>query len=122
MAASTTSSTTIGRTCTVSADACSRLMSSRLPTRLVRRSVSLSIVASNSATTSGGQSMSGWRRLEIDALIDASGVRRSCDTACSSAARRSLAAASSVALPASTWRRCDSAAAATWAAKALSTR
>ena len=29
--------------------------------------------------------MSRWRRLEIDALIDASGVRRSCDTACSSA-------------------------------------
>ena len=41
--------------------------------------------------------MSRWRRLEIDALIDASGVRRSCDTACSSAARSVLAAARSAA-------------------------
>ena len=41
--------------------------------------------------------MSVWRRLDADALIDASGVRRSCDTAWSSAVRSSLACVSSVA-------------------------
>ena len=42
-------------------------------------------------------SMSVWRRLDADALIDASGVRRSCETAWSSAVRSSLAWVSSVA-------------------------
>ena len=42
------------------------------------------------------QRMSVWRRLVMDALIDASGVRRSCETAWSRPARRSLACASSV--------------------------
>ena len=73
-----------------SADACSRLMSSRLPTMSASRSVSSSIVASNSSTASGDHSTSRWRRLEIDALIDASGVRRSCDTACSSDAAQGV--------------------------------
>ncbi len=54
--------------------------------------------------------MSRWRRLEIDALIAANGVRRSCDTACSSDARRLLAAASSDARRASPCRRSLSAA------------
>ena len=66
-----------------------------------RRSVSSSIVAWNSSTAAGDHSMSRWRRLEIDALIDASGVRRSCDTACSSPARTVFVAARSAALPAS---------------------
>ena len=69
--------------------------------RTVRRSVSDSMVSSNSATSSGGQSTSRWRRLEIDALMDANGVRRSWDTACSSESRSVLAAARSSALAAS---------------------
>ena len=109
-AANTVSSTPVGRSSTVSADACSRLMSSRLPTRSVSRSVSSSIVRWNSSTSSGAQSMSRWRRLEIDALIDASGVRRSWDTACSSEPRSVFAAARPAALPASPCSRSRSAA------------
>ena len=48
----------VGRRSTSAADACSRLMSSRLSTRLVSRSVSDSIVSRNSWTVSGGHSMS----------------------------------------------------------------
>ena len=66
--------------------------------------------------------MSRWRRLEIDALIDASGVRRSCDTAWRSAARSVLVAARSAARTASTCRRSRSLAAASWAAKEFSNR
>ena len=63
--------------------------------------------------------MSRWRRLEIDALIDASGVRRSCETACSRAARNVLAAARSAARTASTCRRSRSLAAASWASEGV---
>ena len=75
-----------------------RLMSSRLPTRVVSRSVSSSMVSRNSARWAGStSSTSGWRRLLADALIPASGVRRSCDTAWSRALRSSLASASAAA-------------------------
>ena len=80
-------------------------MSSRLSTRLVRRSVSSSTVSRNSAVSSGVHVTSGWRRLLTDALIPASGVRRSWDTACRSALRSSFASARAVASAACAWRR-----------------
>ncbi len=46
-----------------------RLMSRRLPTRLPRRSVSSSIVARNSAVSSGFHVTSSWRRLLTAALM-----------------------------------------------------
>ncbi len=69
-------------------------MSSRFETSAVRRSVSSSIVSRNASSSCGDHSMSCWRKLDADALIDASGVRRSCDTACRSAVRNSLASVS----------------------------
>ena len=70
-------------------------MSSRLPTRSSRRSVSSSMVPRNSRVASSVQSTSRWRRLVTDALIDANGVRRSWDTARSSDTRSSSALARS---------------------------
>ena len=67
-------------------------MSSRLPTSAFRRSVSSAIVSRNSRRASGVQSTSSWSRLVTDALIPASGVRRSCETAERIAARSSFAA------------------------------
>ena len=65
--------------------------------------------------------MSVWRRLDADALIDASGVRRSCDTAWSSAVRSSFAWVSSVACAAASESRARSRAAVSCAANAFST-
>ncbi len=47
----------------------------------VRRSVSLSMDSRKSSRTSSGQSTSGCRMLDTEALIEARGDRRSCDTA-----------------------------------------
>ena len=99
-----------------------RLMSSRLPTSVVRRSVSSSMVRRNSLRSTSDQAMSGWRRLLADALIPANGVRRSCDTAWSSALRSSLASARAAAWAAWAPIRRRSMAAASCATKALSTR
>ena len=99
-----------------SAPVCSRLMSSRLPTRWSSRSVSSSIVSRNSRVASGVQSTSRCSRLVTDALIDASGVRRSCDTAASSAVRSSFASASPAAAATSARSRRRSTATCTWAA------
>ena len=52
-------------------------MSSRLPTRRLSRSVSSSMVRRNSFVAAGVQATSRCMRLVTDALIDASGVRRS---------------------------------------------
>ncbi len=120
-AASTTPSNATGPTWVRTAPDWSRLMSSRFSTRVSRRSVSSSIVRSNSARWSDDQVISVWRRLLIDALMPARGVRRSWDTAWRSAPRRSLAAASSVARPAWAWRRRVSTAVANWAARAVRT-
>ncbi len=68
-------------------------MSRRLPTSAFRRSASSSIVCRNSRRASGVQSTSSWSRLVTDAFTAEIGVRRSWDTADSSAARSSLAAA-----------------------------
>ena len=80
-------------------------MSSRLPTSELSRSVSSSIVARNSATSSAFHVTSSWRRLLTAALTDASGVRRSWETAARIAARRSLTSTSSAASSASRFRR-----------------
>ena len=62
------------------------------------------------AVASGGQSMSSWSRLLTDALIDASGVRRSWDTARRSAVRSASDSAATTAAAASARRRrCSSA-------------
>ena len=67
-----------------------RLMSSRFPTSPSSRSVSASIVWRNASRSSRDQSISSPSRDVTDALIPASGVRRSCDTAERIASRRSL--------------------------------
>ena len=67
-----------------------RLASSRLPTSVLSRSVSSSIVARNSAVSSAVHATSSWRRLLTAALTDASGVRRSWETAARIAVRSSL--------------------------------
>ena len=97
-------------------------MSSRFRTSTVRRSVSCSMVARNSSICAGDHVTSRWRRLDADALMPASGVRRSCDTAWSSAERSSSVRARRSARPASAarWRRTT--AAPSCAVKAPSTR
>ena len=76
-------------------------MSSRLPTRWLSRSVPSSMVSSSSRVAAGVKSTSRCSRLLTAALIDESGVRRSCDTAASSAVRSSFAASRSPARAAS---------------------
>ena len=74
------------------------------------------------ASSSASSRRRAGSRLDTDALIDASGVRRSCDTACSSAVRSSLASASVRRLrPPRPRARSRSSAAASCAANALST-
>src|SRR5512133_823475 len=121
-AAGTTSSMPIGWLCRLSAPACSRLMSSRLPTRASSRSVCWSIVASSSAVASGGSATSSWSSPVTAVLIDASGVRRSWETAANSAVRSWLASASRVASAAALLSRRLSKATASWSVNALSTR
>ena len=65
----------------------SRLMSSRLAINRSSRSVSPSITSRNSRVSSSLQATSGASRLDTLVLIEVSGVRRSCDTAWSSAVR-----------------------------------
>ena len=73
-------------------------MSSRLPTSWLSRSVSSSMAARKSAVSRvRPRHVARARRLDTDALIEASGVRRSCDTALSSAVRSSLARSSAAA-------------------------
>ena len=64
-----------------------RLMSSRLVTSAVSRSVDSSMVASSSASSSGDQVTSVLRRLSTDTFTAASGLRRSWETAASRAVR-----------------------------------
>ena len=95
-------------------------MSSRFPTRLLSRSVSSSIVWRNSRCAAGVQSTSGCNMLVAAALIDASGVRRSCDTAARSAVRSSLASARPSAAAASARNRRRSTTSASWPVNARS--
>ncbi len=57
-------------------------MSRRLPTTRFNRSLWVSMARMNSRRSASLHVMSGWSRLVADALMAASGVRRSCDTAC----------------------------------------
>ena len=91
-----------GPVATSTAPACSRLMSSRLPTTRFSRSVSASMVAGNSWRCSRPGHVV-LQQAVTDALIDASGVRRSCDTACSRAVRRASVRPGGAAVAASAW-------------------
>ena len=103
---------------TSTAPARNRLMSSRFSTRPVSRSVSSTIADANASTASADQSTSVASSDDAEALIEASGVRRSWDTAARSALRSSSAWPSSAAT--SAWRvsRRASTAAPSWVAKA----
>ena len=58
-----------------------RVMSSRLVTSRARRSDCSSMSSSSSARSSAPSVASTWRRLDTAVLMEASGVRRSCETA-----------------------------------------
>ena len=96
-------------------------MSSRFPTRLLSRSASTSIVSRRARACSSVNETSAESRLDDEALIDASGVRRSWLTAASSAVRSSLPCMRASAAAASACSRRVSRATASWAAKAPST-
>ena len=97
-------------------------MSSRFPTRWLSRSASTSIVSQNPRMASGVQVTSRLSTLVAAALIEASGVRRSWETAASSAVRRRFASASPTADAASACNRIWCCVSRSWATKALSTR
>ena len=80
-------------------------MSRRLDTTECSRSASASMVLLNDWTSDAGHSTSALSRLVAAALMLASGVRRSCETAASSASRRLFASASAAADAASVWSR-----------------
>ena len=105
-----------------SAPAWSRDMSSRLPMSASSRSAESSMAASSSASSSGEKVTSIERRLPIAALMPASGVRRSCETAESSAVRAELSRASAAASPAACCRARRWRMAPACAAKAASSR
>ena len=121
-ASGTTSSNAVGRRNGCSEPVCTRLMSSRLLISPSSRSEPSSIVASKVSSSSADHFTSSWRRLEIAALIDASGVRRSWLTAVSSAVRTRLASPSASAWAAWVRSRSRSRAAAAWAPMPSSTR
>ena len=74
-----------------------RVMSSRLVTSRARRSACSSISSSSSARSSAPSRASAWRRLDTAVLMEASGVRRSCEAAPISALRqRSISSSSRV--------------------------
>ena len=105
-----------------SAFASMRDMSSRLWTRRVSRSASSSMVTRNSCRSRSFQVTSGSSRLDADALIEASGVRRSCETELSRAVRsRSISSRARVLARSSSCRPCSTARAA-WLAKVASRR
>ena len=91
-------------------------------TRRLSQSASRSIDAAISRRCAGGQSMSGSMSVPAAARIDASGVRRSCDTESrradlSASLRREISA-----LVASRWSRSRSSAPPIWSAAAANTR
>ena len=94
----TSSSTAAGSRAGSSAPARIFARSIRLPTTRLRRSVSSSTVVSRSRCCAASCTAVSDSRLVTDALIDASGVRRSCVTLENSAARIWLVSASSCAL------------------------
>ena len=80
-------------------------MSRRLDTTVCRRSASASIVLLNDRTSLVDHSTSVLRRLVAAALMLASGVRRSWETAARSASRTLFASARADAVAASVWSR-----------------
>ena len=106
-ASGTTSSSRVGALRTLSAPACSRLMSSRFSTSRVSRSSDSRAVASSSSRSSARPLTSVLLRLSTAAVADASGERRSWLTAASSAVRsRSASAMGLAAAAASASSRC----------------
>ena len=102
-AAGTTSSSGVGASAGCTTPAWIRLMSRRLPTSAVSRSVSVvDRLRRTRRRRRSDQSTSRWRGSMHDALIEASGVRRSCETACSSALAARCESARPRARPAST--------------------
>ena len=97
-------------------------MSSRLATRASSRSTSSSIVSRKSDFASSVQSTSRWSRLVTEALIDASGLRRSCETARSRATRRASASATMTAAADSSRKRRRSSADTSCAPRACTSR
>ncbi len=99
-----------------------RLMSSRFVTSRLRRSASLSMDAARSRRASASSARSGSMRLPAAARIDASGVRRSCETE-SSRADFAASLLRAISAPvASVARRSRSNAWPTWSAAAARTR
>lgn len=96
--------------------------SSRLSISPASRSADSSIASISSAVSSSDSARSGARRLPIDALIDVSGVRRSCPTAESNVVRSSVASAFRSARAAAAAVRCWRRASNAWPATASSTR
>ncbi len=76
-----------------------RERSSRLPMSASSRSAESSMDSSSSASSSGGSSRPVWRSVDTPALMLASGVRRSCETAASRVVRAALSRASPAASP-----------------------
>src|SRR5674476_427493 len=97
-------------------------MSNRFSTSRTSRSRDSSAVSSSSAWSLADHSMSLLRRLVTAAFADASGLRRSCPTAASSATRIRSPSAMGPAAAAASLSRCRSRIAAAWAAKAPTTR
>ncbi len=87
-ASSTSSSKPIAVGRISSAPASIRVMSSRLVTSLARRSDCSSMSSRSSARSSGPKWTPTWRRLDTAVLMEASGVRRSCEAAPISALRQ----------------------------------
>ena len=104
----TSSSTAAGSRAGSSAPARIFARSIRLPTTRFSRSVSSSTVVSSSRCCAASWTAASESRLVTDALIDASGVRRSCVTLENSAARSWLVSASSCAPRTRTSRRARS--------------
>ena len=96
-------------------------MSRRLPTSTLSRSDSSSMVARNSWRAAGLQSTSSCSRLVTEALIDASGVRRSWETARRMAVRSWSPSALASASAASASSRPRSSAEPSWVANACRT-
>ena len=97
-------------------------MSRRLPTSRLSRSVSPSMVDSNSRRSVLLQATSSWSNEVTDVLMEANGERRSWDTAWSMAVRRASVSAIAFALDASCWCRRAASAMLSWPAKMCTTR
>ena len=104
------------------APASSRVMSRRLPTKRLSRSASSCNVASSSSRSAGSYRPAKLRRLDTVPMIEASGVRRSCEIDVNSAARSRSVSASTRASANPRASDTRSIATAAWSASASSRR